>query len=702
MWGPEPKIEAHEAARAFEEALPPAQRKALGQYFTGMRLGRVLAHLAIGPETGRVLDPMAGNGDLLDAAREVAARVGATLTQVDGIEIDPATAGFCDYRLKTLAGPGDGALRIICGDAFDYRSYESLGAQPYDLVITNPPYVRYQALNGRADKVRQGLLAAADELLDGDERAVWTALAEGYSGLADLSVPAWLLSALLVRPGGRLALVVPATWRSRAYGDVIRYLLLRCFALEIIVEDTQPGWFSDALVRAHLIVARRLSDEEIAGPLGARERWTEARWIQVAPETADDKSLVGAAFPDLDPEAAFARWCRTGGDQRPGVEVRGFSLAGEWAALRATAGSRAWFARLEAGARDLPPYAAGTASGPPVPEAVLDLLPDEFDGSALCSLEELGLNAGQGLRTGCNRFFYCRALHESDSAMIEVELDDAYGGNVLAVPRDAVRPVLHRQADLEGWRNGHLPATRVLDLRGWVLPEDAEAARAAQRSYEIADIAPPRQMPAALAEFVRRAAAQPLGTGEAAKPVCELSAVRTNVRAARPAAPPRFWYMLPDFMRRHLPHAFVPRIIHGSPQVYRNAEEPILVDANFSTFWPDDDGWSPDAVAAFLNSAWCKAVMEAVGTPLGGGALKLEAAHLRAMPVPRIGRAAIDEINTVFAAQKSEERTRQAIDRVVLGALLATTTSAAALDRLAQGLYRRLSAMSAARQRGAA
>lgn len=702
MWRPDLQVETHDAARAFEEALPAAQRKALGQYFTGIRLGRVLAHLAIGPETGRILDPMAGNGDLLDAAREVAESAGANLTQINGIEIDPATAGFCDDRLKALAGPGEAEPRIVCGDAFDRRSYDSLGAKPYDLVITNPPYVRYQTLNGRADKARQGLLAAVDKSLDGEARAVWTALAEGYSGLADLSVPAWLLSALRVRPGGRLALVVPATWRSRAYGDVIRYLLLRCFALEIIVEDTQPGWFSDALVRTHLIVARRLSDDDISVPLGARERWTDARWIQVAPESVGADSLVGAAFPGPDPEAAFARWCRTGGDGRPGIDARNFSLAGEWVALRAAAGSRSWFAKLEQGTHDRPLVSGGVASGPPVPEALSDLLPEEFGGSILCSLEELGLRAGQGLRTGCNRFFYVRALNESDPVVIEVVLDNAYGGKVLAVPRDAVRPVLHRQADLESWRNGHLPATRVLDLRGLVLPEDVSAVRAARTSYEKAGIVLPQEMPPALAAFVRQASAQPLGDGENAKPVCELSAVRTNVRAARPAAPPRFWYMLPDFMPRHLPYAFVPRIIHGSPVVYRNADKPILIDANFSTFWLDDDGWSSGALTAFLNSAWCKAVMEAVGTPLGGGALKLEAVHLRAMPVPRLGRAAIAKIDAVLEAQDSDKRSRQAIDRIVLGALLGTKTPVSALDRFAQALYGRLTDMGAARQQGAA
>ena len=697
----ESEIEAHDAARAFEKALPPEQRKALGQYFTGMRLGRLLAHLAIRPETGSVLDPMAGTGDLLDAAREVAQRRGATFARVDGIEIDPATAGFCDDRLNTLTGSDSATPRIICGDAFDLRDYDSLGADPYDLVITNPPYVRYQAFNDRSNQVRQGLIAAADDLLDGEARAVWTALAAGYSGLADLSVPAWLLSALRVRSGGRLALVVPATWRSRAYGDVIRYLLLRCFDVEIIVEDSHPGWFSDALVRTHLIVARRLSGEDITIPLSARERWTEARWIQLTPDAANDESLVGAAFTDLDPEAAFARWCRTKGDQRPGIDAQDFSLAEEWAALRATASSRAWFLKLEPSARDLPLSVSGTVSTPPVPEVLLNLLPDEFDSSALCSLQELGLHAGQGLRTGCNRFFYCRVLHKSDSATIEVKLNDAYGSEVIAVPRDAVRPVLHRQADLERWCNGHLPATRVLDLRDWVLPEDAEVVRDAQRSYEISGTAPPRQMPPMLAEFVRRAAAQPLGAGEAAKPASELSAVRTNVRTAHPETPPRFWYMLPDFMRRHLPQAFVPRIIHGIPRIYHNAEEPILIDANFSTLWTDDDGWSSSTLVAFLNSAWCKAVIEAVGTPLGGGALKLEAAHLRAIPVPRLGRTAINEIDAVFSGQKSEEHMRQAIDRVVLGELFGTTKSAAVLDRLAQRLYERLSDMSAARQRGA-
>ncbi|MGB6875378.1 MAG: N-6 DNA methylase, partial [Candidatus Acidiferrales bacterium] len=74
------------AARAYEEALPPQQRKQLGQYFTGLPLGKLLAHLALDSETRTILDPMAGHGDLLDATWEAATERCIKLDRLDGIE----------------------------------------------------------------------------------------------------------------------------------------------------------------------------------------------------------------------------------------------------------------------------------------------------------------------------------------------------------------------------------------------------------------------------------------------------------------------------------------------------------------------------------------------------------------------------------------------------------------------------------------
>ena len=58
--GSEARDAIRAAARAYEAALPADQRKQLGQFFTGVRLGKLLAHLAIEPNTRTILDPMAG------------------------------------------------------------------------------------------------------------------------------------------------------------------------------------------------------------------------------------------------------------------------------------------------------------------------------------------------------------------------------------------------------------------------------------------------------------------------------------------------------------------------------------------------------------------------------------------------------------------------------------------------------------------
>ena len=695
-------IAVRDEARAFEEALPDSQRKELGQFFTGMPLGRVLAHLAVDADTRYVLDPMAGTGDLLDSAHEAAASCEAAIERLDAIEVDIETAAVCDLRLNRICSADLVTPHVVFGDAFDPDTYKTFRKDGYGLVIANPPYVRYQSLNGRADKTRQGLLSIAEQRLTGVSKETWTELADAYSGLADLSIPAWLLSALLVKPGGRLALVVPATWRSRTYADVIRYLLLRCFSLETIVEDTQPGWFSDALVRTHLIMARRLADDDIAIPLGARTDWPAASWIQIAPEAASSLSLVGKSFDGDKPEAAFAKWCVSGDRQdRVGISARDFSLKDEWGSLRQRARSRGWLEALEGDAHDLPLFGGAQDTKTPVPESLKDLLPTNFSYDNLIPLEDAGIRTGQGLRTGCNRFFYVQYIGPADEGCSIVRTAPVLGGKDLVVPDNALTPVLHRQAELEAWIAGVIPQTRILDLRSWVLPEDCDNARAAEQAYRKAGESFPQIMPESLASFVRDAATKPLGGTDKSRTVSELSAVRTNVRQARDNAPPRFWYMLPEFMPRHLPQAFVPRIIHGAPVVYTNSEPPIVIDANFSTFWPVQRKWKSESLAAILNSVWCRAVMEAVGTPLGGGALKLEAVHIRRMPVPRLDDATIQKLDTTVRRTQGL-RAEHAIDRIVLRALLPTTASDSDIDVLAQRLTVRLSEMGAARQRGAA
>lgn len=689
-------------ARAYELTLPAERRKQLGQYFSGVPLGKLLAHLALDDATRTVLDPMSGHGDLLDAAWEAAAERGLSVERLDGIEIDPQTADRASERLRRLSLGRKGPKGLIVeGDAFSVLTLEKLHESQYDLVIANPPYVRYQSrgVTGGGDPVRAGLQRIVARK-SGATHEVWSKLAKGYSGLADLSVPAWLLAAAMVKPTGRLALIVPATWRSRNYADVVRYLLLRCFKVEYIVEDQQPGWFSDALVRTHLIVAQRLDDAEIERPLSDRHLLPAAQWLEIAPHAASPLSLVGAVFRETTPELGLVRWLkREKHDAKAGLTVRVFEARNEWQELRAQTGKKVWFRALESPGHPSSRSLASLPRSDTLPEPLRALVPGKASAASFAALEDLGLKAGQGLRTGCNAFFYVTATDRMVDDQVIVETSALFNHREVPVPASVLKPVLRRQSELSAFAHGAGVNGWVLDLRGWALPEDIEKV-GRHHAADLFGRMSLKVMPDALADFVRLAARTRHGETTASGLIPELSAVRTNVRLGADGVRDRFWYTLPDFAPRHSPAAFVPRIIQDAPWVETNRVEPILVDANFSTFWAVSEGWSGPAIKALLNSAWCRAYMEAIGTPMGGGALKLEAAHLRRVIVPPLARDAPERLHHLGKRLSGAADAKlRPIDAIVLEQLCAG--KARMIEKLTHDLEDLARSLSAARQRGA-
>ena len=667
--------EARAVARQFESLLPTRRRKSLGQFFTGLPLGKLLAHLALASDTATVVDPMAGHGDLLDAVWEVAEERAIPIARLDGIEIDAGAASACRERLsKILRGHNHPSEHILTGNAFESDIVGQLLPGGYDLVISNPPYVRYQVRKGPGvggDDVRAGLESVMNHRVANLETSLWRHLIKGYSGLADLSIPSWLLAGLLVRSGGRLALVVPATWRSRDYGDLIRYLLLRCFAVEYVVEDTQTGWFSEALVRTHLVIAKRLPSDEATIPLSERGSFASVEWVQVTPEAGNDKSLVGDAFDGKSPERDFSNWLRdVSRDSQPGIRLHQFCLREEWDLLKSRIDTKRWYLQVESPMSELPLFTHAVPRPFPVlPEAVRDIFTGAIE--ELGTLEDEGIHVGQGLRTGCNQFFYVTECSPVSDGFVCVQASQALSGREFVVPQDALRPVLRRQSEAPILLTGQIPPGRVLDLRRWVLPEDDETVSRNLSVYLAAGEPVPQDMPPGLADFVRLAAQSIVKGATTTRHIPDMSAVRTNVRIPKNGTTPRFWYMLPDFTRRHKPAVFVARVNYKQPWAEANLDPPILIDANFSSFWSTRSIWTCLGIKSMLNSVWCRTLMEALGTPLGGGALKLEASQLRRMPVPRLSEKSIRSLN-----EAGKELTRdslavqEAIDSVVLHAVL--------------------------------
>jgi hypothetical protein len=385
--------------------------------------------------------------------------------------------------------------------------------------------------------------------------------------------------------------------------------------------------------------------------------------------------------------------------QVQGIESRPFALQEEWRTLEQRLGRKSWFQKAEDRHDTLPLFARGDARPAAVPEGLREMLPPGAVPAHLQTLEQAGIRVSQGLRTGCNRFFYVTLVDDDDGNTVTVEASDSFQNMRFHVPAEVLRPALHRQADMPAFVRGHLPPTRALDLSHWVLPEDQAVIKKAAEAYRKRGESVPRVMPAELASFVTRAARLAPDPKEPARFIPDLSAVRTNIRQPTNGRDiPRFWYMLPAFTARHLPAIFAPRINHGAPAVALNTQPPILIDANFSTMWPEQKRWTRHALYALFNSSWCRAAMESAGTPLGGGALKLEATHIRQVPVPPLSDSDCQTLEALGQQLASAPSAQHQIDMFILGAALPGLDKND-LKSAARHIETRLQAACAARQR---
>jgi hypothetical protein len=554
-------------------------------------------------------------------------------------------------------------------------------------VIGNPPYVRYQSMASgvaqeavpSAVEVRKGLLNSLDGMsaLDPEDKRLFKLLASNYSGFADLAVPSWILCASMVAVGGRLALVVPESWLSREYASVVNYILLRWFKIEHIVEDEHAVWFEDAQVKTLLLVAQRVERRNSAF------EWGDTRFVRsmISGKAAGARGPVTHLYPrHVDPEMRFVNDCsevlKTGLSKQTDLcTIKAEGIGGIAAMNAASVHGQKWLPLMD----EPGPTATRTLQIPP---RLAEWMPIG-NRRNMVPLEELGVSVGQGLRTGANGFFYATEIRSTSKHTV-VMPDGMPSAGPVSMPSMCLHPVVRKQSDLPvGFRIERKDITgRVLQLNCMALPEDIALSGAlAKVAY--------KPMPEELASFVRKVAQADFGKDGQRKRIWELTAVGPNIRKGDPGKgiPPKFWYMLPDFAPRHRPDVIMPRINGTGPRALLVEDKGILVDANFVTF-NVTSGARIDAYAllALLNSTWCKVALECSASVMGGGALKVEAAHLRKLPIPAFTSAEWGRLSEMGKVLSEQATGLECIDRLVANALTGSTVvgdSLAALNRLA-------------------
>jgi adenine-specific DNA-methyltransferase len=176
----------------YENKTSPGHRAKFGQYFTPPSVAEFMVKW-VSDGAGTLFDPAVGTGAFQFAAMNLGLRV-----KLIGCEKDSLVREM--FR-SSLAGQN---TTLAANDYF------SMEARQFDSIVCNPPYLRFQNFENR-----QEIGAALGCIFNAR-----------FSGLLNAS-SAFLLRALSdLKPGGRLAFLMPLEFLAAGYGEKVKELLL--------------------------------------------------------------------------------------------------------------------------------------------------------------------------------------------------------------------------------------------------------------------------------------------------------------------------------------------------------------------------------------------------------------------------------------------------------------------------------------------
>jgi adenine-specific DNA methylase len=187
------------------------QDKLRGGYYTSPEVAAWLCAWAIRLPKDRVLEPSCGDGIFLEAAAkrfaELGARSPAIARQLTGVEIAAGEAARARTRLHEQLGQRAADV-VNTGDFFSW--WQSSTQPAFDAVVGNPPFIRYQTFPEPHRSLAMALMVE-----------------QGLSPnrLTNIWVPFVVAAVASLRPGGRLALVLPAELLQVTYASQLRSFL---------------------------------------------------------------------------------------------------------------------------------------------------------------------------------------------------------------------------------------------------------------------------------------------------------------------------------------------------------------------------------------------------------------------------------------------------------------------------------------------
>lgn len=211
-----------------------SEQKLRGGFYTEPVIASFLARWIKVPKPQSILEPSCGDGAFLSAIEE--ARI-PSLKRLTACELNTEEAE------KAIART-DLPVKVQKTDFLRWYLFFAQNEERFDAVVGNPPFIRYQYL-----PAEQQLLA---ERIFGQLKLPFTKHTNAW-------VPFVLASIRLLRPGGRLAMVIPSEIFHIPHAQSLRlYLAEQCS--KILILDPEEIWFDDTLQGTVLLMAEKKRD----------------------------------------------------------------------------------------------------------------------------------------------------------------------------------------------------------------------------------------------------------------------------------------------------------------------------------------------------------------------------------------------------------------------------------------------------------
>jgi adenine-specific DNA methylase len=207
------------------------EQKIRGGFYTELAIASFLVKWIKVTKPKSLLEPSCGDGVFFDAIDKQHI---TSLKRITGCEMNEDEAEKAANR-TTLP------VNVLKTDFLRWYLFQAQKEEGFDAVVGNPPFIRYQYLPNE-----QQLLA----------EKIFKQLGLPFTKHTNAWVPFVLASISLLRPGGRIAMVIPSEIFHIPHAQSLRrYLAEQCS--RILIFDPEEIWFNDTLQGTVLLLAEK-------------------------------------------------------------------------------------------------------------------------------------------------------------------------------------------------------------------------------------------------------------------------------------------------------------------------------------------------------------------------------------------------------------------------------------------------------------